>query len=63
VVPGPNGIKSRVVQLVYPFGKPVPLTYMKPRQSFWGSRLTHGGWYRASLDLTNMLLRAGLPRR
>ena len=30
VVPGPNGIQSRVVQYVYPYAKPVPLTYMKP---------------------------------
>src|ERR671939_331888 len=27
VVPGPNGSRSRVVQDVYPFAKPVPLTY------------------------------------
>jgi hypothetical protein len=63
VVPGPNAIKSRVIQLVYPFAKPVPLTFMKANQRFWGSRLTHGGWFRASLDLTTMLVRAGLPRR
>src|SRR6266581_3068887 len=32
VVPGPNGVKSRVVQDVYPYAKPDPLTYMKPGQ-------------------------------
>jgi hypothetical protein len=61
VVPGPNSIKSRVVQLVYPYARPVPVTYMKPGQRFWGSRLTHGGWYRSSADLRKMLVRAGLP--
>ena len=51
VVPGPNGIKSRVVQSVYPYAKPVPLTYMRPGQTFWGSERAHGGWFVASADL------------
>jgi hypothetical protein len=60
VVPGPNGIKSRVVQELYPYAKPVPLTHMK-RQVFWKSQTTHGGWFRASADLKRALVRAGLP--
>jgi hypothetical protein len=63
VVPGPNGIRSTVVQWAYPYAKPVPLTYMRPGQSFWGSRKAHGGWYRSSADLKRMLVQAGLPAR
>jgi hypothetical protein len=63
VVPGPNGIRSRVVQDVYPFAKPVPLTYMKPGQHYWGNRLAHGGWFRSSVVLRQVLVRAGLHVR
>ena len=62
VVPGPNSTESRVVQLFYPFATPVPLTYMKPGQSFWSTRQTVGGWYRGTGRLKAMLVRAGLPR-
>jgi len=61
VVPGPNDIQSRVVQRVYPFAKPVALTYMKSGQPFWQTDRTHGGWFRASLALKRILLRAGVP--
>jgi len=61
VVPGPNGIRSRVVQQVYPYAKATPLSYMRPGQSFWGSRKTLGSWFRASRDLKTVLVRAGLP--
>lgn len=63
VVPGPNGIKSRVVQYVYPYAKPVPLTYMRPGQKFWDSRRAFGGWFVASADLKRTLVRAGLPAK
>jgi hypothetical protein len=63
VVPGPNGIESKVVQFLYPFAKPVPLTYMKPGQRFWNTERAHGGWYRSSTALTRMLITKGLPRR
>ena len=62
-VPGPNGVDSRVVQLVYPYAKPVALSYMRPGQVFWVTERTHGGWFRASSSLKRMLLRAGLPAR
>ncbi len=61
VVPGPNNIQSRVVQRVYPFAEPVALSYMKPGQPFWEGETTHGGWYRASLALRRILIRAGVP--
>jgi len=61
VVPGPNNIQSGVVQRVYPFAKPVALTYMKPGQPFWEDKRTYGGWFRASLALKRILIRAGVP--
>ena len=63
VVPGPNNVRSRVVQYIYPYAKPVALTYMKPGQAFWDSERTHGGWYRASAGLKKVLIRAGLPAK
>jgi len=63
VVPGPNGIRSRVVQDVYPFAKPVPLTYMRPGQRFWGNKVAHGGWFRSSAELRRALVQAGLHVR
>jgi hypothetical protein len=61
VVPGPNDVKSRVVQYIYPYAKPGALTFMKRGQRFWNGRKAHGGWYRASVRLKAMLVRAGLP--
>jgi uncharacterized protein (DUF58 family) len=61
VVPGPNDVQSRVVQYLYPYAKPVALTFMKPGQRFWDGRKAHGGWYRASVRLKAVLVRAGLP--
>jgi hypothetical protein len=61
-VPGP-ATQSRVVQHIYPYAKPVPLTYMKPGQRFWDGETSHGGWYRASPPLKRMLIRAGLPAK
>jgi len=61
VVPGPDSIQSRVVQRVYPFAKPVALTYMKPGQPFWQTDHTYGGWFKASLALKRIMIRAGVP--
>jgi hypothetical protein len=61
VVPGPNGIRSRVIQQVYPYAKPSPVSYMAPGQSFWGNKTTSGGWFRAPADLKKMLVSLGLP--
>lgn len=63
VVPGPNGVRSRIVQHLYPYAKPVVLTYMRPGQRFWEGDTAHGGWYRATAALKRMLVRAGLPPR
>jgi hypothetical protein len=61
VVPGPNRIQSHIVQFVYPYAKPVPLTYMKPGQRFWNTEQARGGWFRATAALKKVLVRAGLP--
>jgi hypothetical protein len=63
IVPGPNDIQSRVVQSIYPYAKPVALTFLKPGQKFWQGRKAHGGWFRAAPALKRMLVRAGLPAR
>jgi hypothetical protein len=63
VVPGPNNITSRVVQYVYPYAKPVALSYMKQGQTFWDGRKAHGGWFVATAGLKKMLVRAGLPAK
>jgi hypothetical protein len=63
VVPGPNNVESRIVQLVYPYAKPFPLTYMRPGQRYWDARQAHGGWFRATAGLRQVLVRAGLPTR
>ena len=60
VLPGPNGIRSKVVQRAYPYAKPLPLTYMRPGQRFWGSRHTVGGWFHAP-GLREALVQFGLP--
>jgi hypothetical protein len=61
VVPGPNDVQSRVVQYLYPYAKPIALTFMQPAQRFWNGRKAHGGWYRASGRLKAVLVQAGLP--
>jgi hypothetical protein len=60
IVPGPNNVDSRVVQFIYPYAKPVALSYMKPGQPFWQTERAHGGWYRAAPTLKRMLVRRGL---
>lgn len=61
VVPGPNNVKSVVHQDVYPYAKPVPVTYMKPGMPFWDGQKTYGGWFLATPELKAGLLEAGLP--
>jgi len=62
-LPGPKGLDSRVVQLVYPYAKPAALSYMRPDQPFWDGDRTYGGWFKASTSLKRMLVRAGLPAK
>jgi hypothetical protein len=60
IVPGPNGIESRLVQWLYPYAKGGPFTYMRPGQAFWEGEQTLGGWFRAP-GLRRILVRMGLP--
>jgi hypothetical protein len=59
-VPGPGG-NSFVTQDVYPYAKPLPVTYMKPGQPFWDGQLTSGGWVVADARVKDALVQAGLP--
>jgi hypothetical protein len=61
-VPGLEGV-SRLRQSLYPYAKPLPLTYMKPGQTYWGNRHTYGGWFQAGRSLRQLLVSAGLPAR
>jgi hypothetical protein len=47
VVPGPNALRSRVVQWVYPLARGGALTYLRPGQRFWNGQRAHGGWFQA----------------
>ena len=60
-VPGPSGV-STIVQDVYPYAKPQPVTHMRAGQPFWnGTNLTYGGWLVSSAELKEVLVKAGLP--
>src|SRR5262245_52048354 len=56
-MPGPSQ-SGTLRQDFYPYARPAPLTYMKPRQRFWGTQRTHGGWFVADRSLKRKL---GLP--
>jgi len=60
-VPGPGGT-STIVQEVYPYAKPSPVTYVRPGQPFWSVNRTHGGWFVSSPELKMTLVDAGLPQ-
>lgn len=61
VVPGPSGQEDLIRQDLYPFAQGGPLTYTAAGQRFFGTRRTHGGWFRARPALTAVLVEAGLP--
>jgi hypothetical protein len=60
-VPGPNG-NSTLVQDVYPYAKPNPVTHMRAGQRFWGGTRTKGGWFVSEAGLKRTLVQAGLPK-
>jgi len=60
-VPGPSGSDSTIVQDVYPYAEPSPVTYMPPGQRFFDTERTRGGWYVSTLGLRNVLVHSGLP--
>jgi hypothetical protein len=62
VMPGPDNQQSELVQDVYPYAQPDPVTYTAPGQRFWTTEQTRGGWYIATFEpLTDQLVAAGLP--
>ena len=61
-MPGPNNEVDTLVQDVYPYARPSPVTYTKPDQRFWTTEETRGGWYVASPRLREALVAAGLPK-
>jgi hypothetical protein len=62
VLPGPNGEQDELVQELYPYAKPHPVTYTPPGQEFWSTERTQGGWYVAAYSgLEQELVEAGLP--
>jgi hypothetical protein len=63
VMPGPNNEQDEIVQDIYPYAEPTPVTYTKPGQRFWTTERTRGGWFVAATEFVkNELIAAGLPR-
>ena len=60
VLPGPTG-KSTIMQTIYPYAKPGPLTYVKPGQTFFDGQKTLGGWFQSPAVLKETLVSTGLP--
>ena len=58
-MPGTSG-DAALRQDFYPYARPAPLTYMAPRQTFWGGQRTHGGWFVSDRSLRRQL---GLPAK
>jgi hypothetical protein len=59
-MPGPTRA-SVIRQDVYPYARPLPVTYVEPGQPFWDGRRTVGGWYQSSPALKQALEEIGLP--
>ena len=62
VMPGPNNEVDQLVQYVYPYAKPDPVTYTAPGQPFFGTEQTRGGWFVATSLLKDQLVAARLPQ-
>ena len=62
VMPGPDNQRSELVQDIYPYAQPDPVTYTEPGQRYWTTERTRGGWYVATFEpLREQLVAAGLP--
>jgi hypothetical protein len=62
-VPGGSSPQpDRLRQELYPYAAGGPVSYMEPKQVFWGNNRTVGGWFRGSSELRAKLVAAGLPR-
>jgi hypothetical protein len=54
-------LSGTIVQYVYPYAEPLPITYMPGRQTYWGTQETVGAWYAARAGLRQTLIDVGLP--
>jgi hypothetical protein len=62
VMPGPNNQEDTLVQELYPYATPSPVSYVEPEQTFWTTEETRGGWYvSATSSMKDVLVAAGLP--
>jgi hypothetical protein len=59
-VPEGDGGTTTITQDLYPYAKPLPVTYMAPGQPIFDEQ-TAGGWYPATSGLKDTLVTAGLP--
>jgi len=59
-VPGPE--TSTLTQELYVYAAGGPVSHLLPRQRFWGTQETVGGWFRGTDELKQMLVKAGLPQ-
>jgi hypothetical protein len=57
----PRRHPDRIIQYVFPFAEPQPITYVPANQTYWGSSETVGAWFAARIGFTRTLLRLGLP--
>jgi hypothetical protein len=60
-VPGPDNDRFRIVQDLYPYAEPDPVTFMPPGQPLFETDGTRGGWFVATPALMDVLVDAGLP--
>ena len=58
----PGEETSTLRQELYPYAPDGPVSYLPPRQRFWGRQETVGGWFRGTAELRQMLVKAGLPQ-
>jgi hypothetical protein len=61
VMPGQFGAPDELVQDVYPYATPLPVTFTAEGQSFFGNHESRGGWFVAGSPLKDYLVEAGLP--
>ena len=61
VMPGPNNEEDVLLQDVYPYATPEPVTYMEPGQRFYTTEETRGGWFVGLHGMKETLVEAGLP--
>lgn len=57
----PDRPSSDIVQYVFPYAEPRPITYMPPNQEYWGNAQTRGAWFAGNVGFRETLVRLGLP--